>query len=75
MLNSKPRDVQTLLIATDTKVLRSRTWDRLKFEVEYSLQRGTSANSYLIQAEKAKEALRRVEARNEEISQQRNDEM
>ncbi|MGB3405258.1 MAG: diflavin flavoprotein [Microcoleaceae cyanobacterium] len=52
MLNSKPRDVQTLLIATDTKVLRSRTWDRLKFEVEYSLQRGTSANSYLIQAEK-----------------------
>jgi flavorubredoxin/flavin reductase (DIM6/NTAB) family NADH-FMN oxidoreductase RutF len=52
MFNSKPRDVQTLLIAKDTKVLRSRTWERLKFEVEYSLQRGTTANSYLIQAEK-----------------------
>ncbi|EAW37767.1 diflavin flavoprotein [Lyngbya sp. PCC 8106] len=47
----KARDVQTLLIAEDTKVLRSRTWDRLKFEVEYSLKKGTSANSYLIQAE------------------------
>ncbi|MEA5517623.1 diflavin flavoprotein [Limnoraphis robusta] len=47
----KPRDVQTLLIAEDTKVLRSRTWDRLKFEVEYSLKKGTSANSYLIQGE------------------------
>jgi flavorubredoxin/flavin reductase (DIM6/NTAB) family NADH-FMN oxidoreductase RutF len=31
--------------------LRSRTWDRLKFEVEYSRQRGTTANSYLIQAD------------------------
>ncbi|MGB3535025.1 MAG: diflavin flavoprotein [Microcoleaceae cyanobacterium] len=52
MSNIKPRDVQTLLIAPDTKVVRSRTWDRLKFEVEYSLKRGTTANSYLIQAEK-----------------------
>jgi flavorubredoxin len=52
MSNLKPRDVQTLLISPDTKVVRSRTWDRLKFEVEYSLQRGTTANSYLIQAEK-----------------------
>jgi len=48
----KPRDVQVALIAADTIVLRSRTWDRLKFEVEYSLQRGTTANSYLIQADK-----------------------
>lgn len=47
----KARDVQTLLIAEDTKVLRSRTWDRLKFEIEYSLKKGTSANSYLIQSE------------------------
>lgn len=52
MSNLKPRDVQTLLIANDTKVVRSRTWDRLKFEVEYSLKRGTTANSYLIQADK-----------------------
>ncbi|MEQ9369958.1 MAG: diflavin flavoprotein [Coleofasciculus chthonoplastes F3-SA18-01] len=47
-----PRDVQVLPIATDTTVLRSRTWDRLKFEIEYALQRGTTANSYLIQADK-----------------------
>ncbi len=48
----KPRDVQALLIAADTLILRSRTWDRLKFEIEYGLQRGTTANSYLIQADK-----------------------
>lgn len=46
---TKQRDVQVLSIGADTLVLRSRTWDRLKFEVEYSLQRGTTANSYLIQ--------------------------
>lgn len=48
----KPRDVQVASLAADTTVLRSRTWDRLKFEVEYSLQRGTTANSYLINADK-----------------------
>jgi flavorubredoxin/flavin reductase (DIM6/NTAB) family NADH-FMN oxidoreductase RutF len=52
MSDIKPRDVQVALIDADTTVLRSRTWDRLKFEVEYSLQRGTTANSYLIQADK-----------------------
>lgn len=49
---SKPRDVQVHEIATNTQVLRSRTWDRLKFEVEYSLAKGTTSNSYLIQADK-----------------------
>ena len=52
MSDIKPRDVQVASIGTDTTVLRSRTWDRLKFEVEYSLQRGTTANSYLIQGDK-----------------------
>ena len=52
MSDIKPRDVQVALIGGDTTVLRSRTWERLKFEVEYSLQRGTTANSYLIQADK-----------------------
>jgi flavorubredoxin/flavin reductase (DIM6/NTAB) family NADH-FMN oxidoreductase RutF len=53
MPDIKPRDVQVASIAAaDTTILRSRTWDRLKFEVEYSLQRGTTANSYLIQADK-----------------------
>lgn len=52
MLITKQRDVQVYPIGTDTTVMRSRTWDRLKFEIEYALQRGTTANSYLIQADK-----------------------
>jgi flavorubredoxin/flavin reductase (DIM6/NTAB) family NADH-FMN oxidoreductase RutF len=44
------RDVQVAVIGPSTLVLRSRTWDRLKFELEYARQRGTTANSYLIQA-------------------------
>lgn len=52
MANTKPRDVQVAEIGTNTLVLRSRTWDRLKFEVEYARQKGTTSNSYLIQADK-----------------------
>ncbi len=48
----KAKDVQVFPIALDSWVLRSRTWERLKFEIEYGLQRGTTANSYLIQGEK-----------------------
>ena len=48
----RPRDVQTAQISTNTTVLRSRVWDRLRFEMEYSRQRGTTVNSYLIQADK-----------------------
>ena len=48
----QPRDTQVLPIASETTVYRSRTWDRLKFEIEYGLKRGTTANSYLIQGEK-----------------------
>jgi flavorubredoxin/flavin reductase (DIM6/NTAB) family NADH-FMN oxidoreductase RutF len=47
---NKPRDVQVAPIALDTFVFRSRTWDRLKFEIEYGLQKGTTANSYLIRS-------------------------
>jgi flavorubredoxin len=49
---TKPRDVQVAEIGVNTQVLRSRTWDRLKFEAEYARQRGTTANSYLICADK-----------------------
>ncbi|MEL6491895.1 MAG: diflavin flavoprotein [Cyanobacteria bacterium J06621_3] len=42
------RDVQILPIASDTTVLRSRSWERLRFEIEYALEKGTTANSYLI---------------------------
>lgn len=47
----KAKDVQVFLIADQTKVFRSRTWNRLKFEIEYALQRGTTANSYLIEGD------------------------
>lgn len=49
---NKPRDVQVFPLVAETTIFRSRTWDRLKFEIEYGLQRGTTANSYLIQAQK-----------------------
>ena len=52
MSSNKPRDVQVYRIAAETRVLRSRTWDRLKFEIEYALQKGTTANSYLIEGDK-----------------------
>ncbi|GET36090.1 diflavin flavoprotein [Microseira wollei] len=45
----KKRDVQVFPVEADTRVMRSRTWDRLKFEIEYALQRGTTANTYLIE--------------------------
>ncbi|MBE9194329.1 diflavin flavoprotein [Synechocystis sp. LEGE 06083] len=48
---SLPRDMQVAEIAPQTQVLRSRLWDRLKFEVEYGRRRGTTSNSYLIQAD------------------------
>ncbi|MEO0803039.1 MAG: diflavin flavoprotein [Cyanobacteria bacterium J06642_2] len=48
----KQRDVQTAGIAADTFILRSRSWARLKFEIEYALQKGTTANSYLLQGDK-----------------------
>ncbi|MBD1866861.1 flavin reductase [Cyanobacteria bacterium FACHB-471] len=47
------RDVQVAEIGLHTTILRSRTWDRLKFEVEYARQRGTTANSYLIWGDRA----------------------
>ena len=51
-MTTKPRDVQILPIGTDTIVLRSRSWARLRFEIEYALAKGTTANSYLIQGDK-----------------------
>lgn len=49
--NIRPRNVQVAEIAARTLVLRSQSWERLKFEIEYARQKGTTANSYLIQAE------------------------
>ncbi|MEM9538782.1 MAG: diflavin flavoprotein [Cyanobacteria bacterium P01_E01_bin.42] len=47
-----PRDVQISIIGAETKVLRSRTWTRLRFEIEYALKKGSTANSYLIQSDR-----------------------
>ena len=41
----RQRDVQVADIGPGTQVFRSRTWDSLKFEVEYSRRRGTTANA------------------------------
>ncbi|MEH2314346.1 MAG: diflavin flavoprotein [Nostoc sp.] len=49
---NQPRDVQVYPIATDTRILRSRSWSRLRFEIEYALAKGTTANSYLIESDK-----------------------
>lgn len=49
---TRERDVQTFLIAANTSVMRCRSWNRLRFEIEYALERGTTANSYLIRADK-----------------------
>jgi flavorubredoxin/flavin reductase (DIM6/NTAB) family NADH-FMN oxidoreductase RutF len=48
MTGTQPRDVQVAPVGAETLVLRSRTWEPLKFETEYSRERGTTANSYLI---------------------------
>ena len=49
MTDTKPRDVQAIYIADETFALRSRSWNRLRFEIEYALEKGTTANSFLIQ--------------------------
>ncbi len=51
-MTTPPRDVQILPIAPETIALRSRSWNRLRFETEYALERGTTANSFLIQGDK-----------------------
>jgi flavorubredoxin len=51
MQQSKPRDVQAAILAEGTLALRARSWNRLRFEIEYALERGTTANSFVIQAE------------------------
>ena len=52
MTQSTPRDVQIAPIAAGTTVYRSRSWNRLRFEIEYAREKGTTANSYLIRADK-----------------------
>jgi flavorubredoxin/flavin reductase (DIM6/NTAB) family NADH-FMN oxidoreductase RutF len=46
------RDVQVMPLGDDTLALRSRSSNRLRFEIEYALERGTTANSFLIQGDR-----------------------
>ncbi len=47
------RDVQVIPIGSDTTALRGRSLKRIKFEIEYALQHGTTANSYLVRGSNA----------------------
>ncbi|MGC1309449.1 MAG: diflavin flavoprotein [Phormidesmis sp.] len=49
---ARDRDVQVAPIGDHTLAMRSRTWERLKFEVEYNRRQGTTANAYLIQGDR-----------------------
>eukprot|EP00250_Pteridium_aquilinum_P010849 c19673_g1_i1 orf=167-2293(+) len=48
--SKKNIDYQIVDITTNTSSLRGCSLDRLKFEVEYGLKRGTTDNSYIIKA-------------------------
>ena len=52
LTTARPRDVKIADLGSHTTVLRSRTWERLKFEVEYNLCQGTTANSYVIRGDR-----------------------
>ncbi|MFQ3680270.1 MAG: diflavin flavoprotein [Pseudanabaenaceae cyanobacterium] len=46
------RDVQVYPLAAGTRVWRGRSWSRLRFEIEYALERGTTSNSDLIEGDR-----------------------
>jgi flavorubredoxin/flavin reductase (DIM6/NTAB) family NADH-FMN oxidoreductase RutF len=54
MLQAPPaRDLTLYPLDAETLLLRSRSWQRLRFEIEYGLERGTTSNSYLIRGDRA----------------------
>jgi flavorubredoxin/flavin reductase (DIM6/NTAB) family NADH-FMN oxidoreductase RutF len=50
--NQQRLTIQTVEIALDTIAIRSLDWDRDRFDIEFSLENGTTYNSYLIKGEK-----------------------
>jgi flavorubredoxin/flavin reductase (DIM6/NTAB) family NADH-FMN oxidoreductase RutF len=50
--DTKARDIQVAPIGAETFIIRGRSWQRLRFEIEYAREKGTTANSYLIQADR-----------------------
>ena len=49
---SRRLTIQTTEIAAGTVAIRSLDWDRERFDIEFSLENGTTYNSFIIQAEK-----------------------
>ncbi|AZB72983.1 diflavin flavoprotein [Synechococcus elongatus] len=52
MSEGRRRDIQPSWVASGLMVLRARSWERLRFEVEYGLGHGTTSNAYLIQGDR-----------------------
>ncbi|MGK7889917.1 MAG: diflavin flavoprotein [Leptolyngbyaceae cyanobacterium] len=51
MVIAKERDTQVVILTANTTAYRSRSWKRLRFELEYAREKGTTANTYVIQAD------------------------
>ena len=52
MTAQNARDTQVVIIAENTTAYRSRSWNRLRFEVEYGREKGTTANAYVIKGDR-----------------------
>ena len=53
MSEGQRRDIQPSWVASGLMVLRARSWERLRFEVEYALGHGTTSNAYLVKGDRA----------------------
>ncbi|NEQ97286.1 MAG: flavin oxidoreductase [Cyanothece sp. SIO2G6] len=51
MVTAKERDTQVVILTASTTAYRSRSWNRLRFELEYAREKGTTANTYVIKAD------------------------
>ena len=52
MKSVQPRlTMQTSAIAAETLVIRAQDWDRERFDIEFSLEQGTTYNAFLIKAD------------------------
>ena len=52
MTAQNARDAQVVILAENTTSYRSRSWNRLRFEVEYGREKGTTANTYVIKGDR-----------------------
>ncbi len=52
LTSTEQQSIQVAGIAPNVLALRAQDWDKIKFDIEFSLQHGTTYNSYLILGEK-----------------------